>query len=86
MPKAFKDLSTTIPGVVSAFFAFVAVSSNALHWPQWVVLLAAFCASGGFAALGINARSQGQHDTDAKEMAEAVQADIKSRLARREVS
>ena len=76
MLPSFKDWRTTVPGLISAFFAFVGWSALTLHWPTWVILLAGFISAGGLSSLGINARSQGKHDVDAKQMANAVQQDI----------
>ena len=76
MLPALKDWRTTVPSLVSAFFAFVGWTALTLHWPTWIILLAGFVSAGGLSALGINARSQQQHDTDAKAMASAVQQDI----------
>lgn len=76
MLPAIKDWRTTVPSLISAFFAFVSWTAMTYHWPTWVILLTGFVSAGGLSALGINARSQGQHDIDAKQMASAVQQDI----------
>jgi hypothetical protein len=56
---SFKDWRTTVPGLISSFFGFVAFSAGSLHWPAWVVALSAFVSAGGLAWLGISARSAG---------------------------
>lgn len=78
IPSSFKDWRTTIPSLISAFFAFVSWTAQTYHWPTLIVLLAGFVSAGGLAVLGVNARSQGQHDIDAQQMASAVQRDIKT--------
>ena len=69
MKTAFTDWRTTLPGLVSSAALFVAFSAGKLHFPTWVTVLAAFVGAGGLANLGINARSQGQHDIDAQALA-----------------
>ena len=78
MNLAFKDWRTTVPSLISAFFAFVSWTGQTYHWPTLIVMLTGFASAGGLAFLGINARSQQQHDMDAQQMATAVQADIKN--------
>ena len=78
MKLALKDWRTTVPSLMSAFFAFVSWTGQTYHWPILIVMLTGFASAGGLAFLGINARSQGQHDIDAAQMAGAVQRDIKS--------
>lgn len=47
---------TTVIGVLTAFFAFVAFSPDTFSGVPWLVELAKFAAVGGLAALGIFAK------------------------------